>query len=77
MTDGYSLADSCCKSRVIKDFIEQSKKSLYLVLCGGDAVDVSAYEDFSSLNVVLAEDVLKIVEILMSQEDGSAEDEGW
>ena len=77
LTDGYSLADSCCKSRVIKDFIEQSKKSLYLVLCGGDAVDVSAYEDFSSLNVVLAEDVLKIVEILMSQEDGSAEDEGW
>ena len=77
LTDGYSLADSCSKSRVIKDFIEQSKKSLYLVLCGGDAVDVSAYEDFSSLNVVLAEDVLKIVEILMSQEDGSAEDEGW
>ena len=77
LTDGYSLADSCSKSRVIKDFIEKSKDSLYLVLCGGDAVDVSAYEDFSSLNVVLAEDVLKIVEILMSQEDGSAEDEGW
>jgi len=77
LTDGYSLADSCCKSRVIKDFIEQSKKSLYLVLCGGDAVDVSAYEDFSSLNVVLAEDVLKTMEILMSQQDCSTEEESW
>ena len=77
LTDGYSLADSCRKSRVIKDFIEQSKKSLYLVLCGGDAVDVSAYKDFSSLNVVLAENVLKAVETLMRQEEGSAEEEGW
>ena len=77
LTDGYSLADSCSKSRVIKDFIEKSKDSLYLVLCGGDAVDVSAYKDFSSLNVVLAEDVLKTVEILMNQEDCSAEEEGW
>ena len=77
LTDAYSLADSCSKSRVIKDFIEQSKKSLYLVLCGGDAVDVSAYEDFSSLNVVLAEDVLKTMEILMSQQDCSTEEEGW
>lgn len=77
LTDGYSLADSCSKSRVIKDFIEKSKDSLYLVLCGGDAVDVSAYKDFSSLNVVLAEDVLKTVEILMNQEECSAEEEGW
>ena len=77
LTDGYSLADSCSKSRVIKDFIEKSKDSLYLVLCGGDAVDVSAYKNFSSLNVVLAEDVLKTVEILMNQEDCSAEEEGW
>jgi hypothetical protein len=77
LTDGYSLADSCSKSRVIKDFIEKSKKSLYLVLCGGDAVDVSAYKDFSSLNVVLAENVLKTVETLMRQEKGSAEEEGW
>ena len=77
LTDGYSLADSCSKSRVIKDFIEKSKKSLYLVLCGGDAVDVSTYKAFSSLNVVLAENVLKIVETLMRQEEGSAEEEGW
>lgn len=77
LTDGYSLADSCSKSCVIKDFIEKSKKSLYLVLCGGDAIDVSAYKDFSSLNVVLAEDVLKTIEILMSQEDASTEEEGW
>ena len=77
LTDGYSLADSCSKSRVIKDFIEKSKDLLYLVLCGGDAVDVSAYKAFPSLNVVLAENVLKIMEILMSQQDCSTEDEGW
>ena len=77
LTDAYSLADSCCKSRVIKDFIENSKDSLYLVLCGGDAMDVSAYKFFSSLNVVLAEDVLKTMEILMSQQDCSTEEEGW
>lgn len=77
LTDAYSLADSCSKSRVIKDFIEKSKDSLYLVLCGGDALDVSAYKFFSSLNVVLAEDVLKTMEILMSQQDCSTEEEGW
>ena len=77
LTDGYSLADSCSKSRVIKDFIEKSKDLLYLVLCGGDAVDVSAYKAFPSLNVVLAENVLKTVETLMRQEEGSAEEEGW
>lgn len=77
LTDGYSLADSCSKSRVIKDFIEKSKKTLYLVLCGGDAVDVSADKAFSNLNVVRAENVLKAVETLMRQEEEFAEEEGW
>ncbi|WP_173474013.1 hypothetical protein [Fibrobacter succinogenes] len=77
LTDGYSLSDSCRKSRVIKNFFEDSKDSLYVVLCGGDALDISSHREFSRVNVVHAEDILKVVEILFAKQECSAEEEGW
>ena len=77
LTDGYSLSDSCRKSRNIKNFLEDAKDSLYVVLCGGDALDVSAFKEFSRVNVVHAEDVLKAVEILFAKQEFSAEEEEW
>ncbi|MBO4699106.1 hypothetical protein J5690_05785 [bacterium] len=65
LTDGYSILDNCGKSRIAKKFFEENKNSLFVILCGGDAVDISKFKDFSMVRTVKADNVLFAVETLL------------
>ncbi len=87
LTDGYALSDFCRTSSSVKKFIAANKKSLFVVLCGGDALDVSVFKkDFGELRVVNARDILYAVELLPSNSgsqsaaqssDSDSGEDGW
>ena len=63
LTDGYALSDSCRSSSSVKKFIATNRNSFFVVLCGGDALDVSVFKrDFESLQVVKSCDILYVIE---------------
>lgn len=64
LTDGYALSDNCKASRVVKNFLQENKDRLFVVLCGGDALNVSAMKDFSRVRSIRADNVLYAVESL-------------
>ena len=64
LTDGYALSDNCKVSRAVKNFLQENKDRLFVVLCGGDALNVSAIKEFSRVRSVSADNVLYAVESL-------------
>ncbi len=65
LTDGYALSDSCRTSSSFKKYIAANTNRFFVVLCGGDALDVSLFKnDFKDLRVVDARDILYAVELL-------------
>ena len=87
LTDGYALSDSCRTSRCIKKFIAANVNNFFVVLCGGDALDVSVLKrNFGNLRAVNARDILFAVENFpddsSSQSDSHSNDadsdkDGW
>lgn len=65
LTDGYALSDSCRTSSSFKKYIALNTNRFFVVLCGGDALDVSLFKkDFKEMHVVNARDILYAVELL-------------
>ena len=66
LTDGYAISDNCKKSRIAKKFFDENRNSLFVVLCGGDCIDISSLKDFSRVRTVKADNVLFAVEMLLA-----------
>ena len=81
LTDGYALCDNCLKLREVREKLFSKKDSVFLVLCGGDAIDVSSLKDFRGIQTVRADNLLFAVESLYEHEEAvyasSAEGEEW
>ena len=72
LTDGYALSDNCITSRVAKSFLEENRVNFFVILCGGDAMNICAVKQFRNVRAVNADNVLYAVESLFSA-DSSAE----
>ena len=62
LTDGYALADNCKSSKVIRKFFEENCSNLFVVLCGGDCMNVSALKEFRLVKTLQADNVLYALE---------------
>lgn len=62
LTDGYSISDDCRSNRTVKTLMEEKKDSLFVVLCGGDAVNISSFKEFSRVKTVNADNILFALE---------------
>ncbi len=91
LTDGYALHDNC-RNRDYKAFFRDNRESLSVVLCGADALDVSKSNDFKGVQVVWSENILYVVEKILSLDqqeiqagadsagcpiDGGSSEDGW
>lgn len=65
LTDGYALHDNC-RSKDCKVFFRDNSKYLFVVLCGADAIDISRYNDFKGMQIVRSENILCVVEKILS-----------
>ena len=66
LTDGYAILDSCGKSRTAKKFFDENSDSLFVILCGGDSINISKLKDFSKVCTVTADNVLLAFETLLA-----------
>lgn len=62
LTDGYSLTDNCKSSKIIKKFFEENCGNLFVVLCGGDCMNISVLKEFHSVKTLQADNVLYALE---------------
>lgn len=69
LTDGYSLVDNCLNNRRIKEFIEEKKDVCFVVLCGGDSLNISSYKEFVRVNTVTADNILYAIDVLLNRND--------
>jgi len=81
LTDGYSFLDNCRESQTIKTFFETKRENVFVVLCGGDAVDISI-SAFPMLkhHTIKAENILFALESLFfksTKTDLETEKENW
>lgn len=91
LTDGYALYDNC-RNRDCKTFFRDNRENLFVVLCGSDALDVSKFNDFKGIQTVRSENILCVVERILSlvqqeipagadsegcQIDEGASEDGW
>lgn len=74
LTDGYALQDNCRESRIIKGIFERNNSTSLVVLCGGDALDISKIGCFSRFNCYKAENILCALEQLMTHKADIEED---
>ena len=63
LTDGYSFLDNCRESQTIKKFLETNRENVFVILCGGDAVDISI-----SVFPMLKQHTIKVENILFALE---------
>lgn len=73
LTDGYALTDNCKSSKVIKAFLEEEKEQFFVVLCGGDSINISALKDFKRVQTVYADNVLYAVDCFLNSKELGAE----
>lgn len=64
LTDGYALTDNCKTSGTVKSFLEQNCMNFFVVLCGGDAMKISAAKEFRRVRNVSADNILFALEAL-------------
>lgn len=62
LTDGYAISDNCKSSRVIKAYFEENREHFFVVLCGGDSMNISALKEFQRIGIVNADNVLYALE---------------
>ncbi|MBP5452835.1 MAG: hypothetical protein J6Y16_11415 [Treponema sp.] len=82
LTDGYALSDNCKASKIIKKFFEENCDNLFVLLCGGDCMNISALKEFRRVHTLCADNVLYALEcfgqIKNSSESKDDEgEEGW
>ena len=81
LTDGYALTDNCKSSKVIKAFLEEEKEQFFVVLCGGDSINISALKDFKRGQTVYADNVLYAVGCFLNSKELGAKqnktEEDW
>ena len=63
ITDGYSISDNCTAREVMQMLLAE-KERLFVVLCGSDAIDISALKEFRGVRTVNAENIMFAVENL-------------
>lgn len=62
LTDGYALSDNYNSSKIIKKFFEENCDNLFLILCGGDCMNISALKEFRLVKTLQADNVLYALE---------------
>ena len=79
LTDGYALTDNCKTSRTIKTFLEQNCMNFFVILCGGDALNISAAKEFRRVRNVSADNILFVLESFSWSNGNKASDneEDW
>lgn len=79
LTDGYAFLDNCRGSQTIKKFFGTERENVFVVLCGGDAVDISALSGFKGVRATRSDNILSAFESLFykSAEDSETEKENW
>ena len=73
ITDGYSLSDNCT-ARESRQMLLAEKERLFVVLCGSDAIDISALKEFRGVRTVNAENIMFAVESLFWKSADSAQE---
>ena len=73
LTDGYALSDNCSTNRNIRNALES--ENLFVVLCGADALNVSALRDFSRVKTITADNVLFALERFQNTPDNQKAEE--
>ena len=82
LTDGYALSDDCKSSKTVKNFFEENRDNLFVVLCGGDSLNISALKEFHRVKTLQADNVLYALECFGQIESSSESkdndgEEGW
>lgn len=81
LTDGYSFLDNCRESQPTKKFFETDRENVFVVLCGGDAVDISiSVFPMLKQHTIKAENILFALESLLFKSTGTeleTEKESW
>lgn len=75
LTDGYALADNCKSSRIIKSFLEENGENFFVVLCGGDSINISALKEFRRVRTVYADNVLYAIDCFPDSEQSGENQE--
>ncbi len=75
LTDGYSIFDNCLKNSKIKQFLEEKKDVCFIVLCGGDALNISSCAEFKRVNIVTADNILYAIDSLFNNNDSKSSDD--
>ncbi len=73
ITDGYSISDNCT-AREVKQLLLAAKERLFVVLCGSDAIDISALKEFRGVRTVNAENIMFAVESLFQKSADSMQE---
>lgn|GEM_PF-6511571 len=73
ITDGYSISDNCT-AREIRQMLLAEKERFFVVLCGSDAIDISALKEFRGVRTVNAENIMFAVESLFWKSADSAQE---
>ncbi|MBQ5382999.1 MAG: VWA domain-containing protein [Treponema sp.] len=68
LTDGYALTDDCKSSKTIKKILEENADNFFVVLCGGDSINVSAAKEFRRVRTVDAGNIVYAVECFSDSE---------
>ena len=75
LTDGYAFLDNCRESQTIKKFFGTERENVFVVLCGGDAVDISALSGFKRVPVTRSDNILFAFDSLYKSAE--TEKENW
>ena len=76
LTDGYSLSDNCRGKRSVKTFFEQNVNNFFIVLCGGDSLDITSSKEFSRVHSVKADNILQAIESFSWDNGEKSEEDG-
>ena len=75
LTDGYAFLDNCRESQIAKKFFETNRENVFVVLCGGDAFDISALSGFKRVPVTRSDNILFAFDSLYKSAE--TEKENW
>ena len=75
LTDGYAFLDNCRGSQTIKKFFGTDRENVFVVLCGGDAFDISALSGFKRVSVTRSDNILFAFDSLYKSAE--TEKENW